>query len=41
MDPLVKELARHEVVDLVSHQPTLEDIFLTFYGDEGPEHDGR
>jgi ABC-2 type transport system ATP-binding protein len=40
MDPLVKALARYEVVDLVSHQPTLEDIFLTFYGDEERKNDG-
>ena len=26
--------ARFAVVDLTSHEPTLEDIFLTFYGPE-------
>jgi beta-exotoxin I transport system ATP-binding protein len=32
MDPVVKVAARFEVVDLTSHEPSLEDIFLTFYG---------
>ena len=32
MDAIVKALARHEVVDLESHEPSLEEIFLTFYG---------
>ncbi|GIV00731.1 MAG: hypothetical protein KatS3mg014_2346 [Actinomycetota bacterium] len=32
MDALVKRLAAFEVVDLVSHEPSLEEIFLTFYG---------
>jgi ABC-2 type transport system ATP-binding protein len=32
MDPIVKALSGHEVVDLVSHEPSLEDIFLAFYG---------
>jgi ABC-2 type transport system ATP-binding protein len=35
VDALVKEAARHEVVDLESHEPSLEDIFLTYYGDDG------
>jgi ABC-2 type transport system ATP-binding protein len=33
VDAVVKEAARHEVVDLQSHEPSLEDIFLTYYGD--------
>jgi ABC-2 type transport system ATP-binding protein len=40
VDAIVKEAARHEVVDLESHEPTLEDIFLTFYGPEGGEPRG-
>jgi ABC-2 type transport system ATP-binding protein len=32
IDPLVKTLARYEVLDLQSHEPSLEEIFLTFYG---------
>ena len=39
VDAVVKEAARHEVVDLQSHEPSLEDIFLTFY-EEGGENDG-
>ncbi len=34
LDAVVKAAAAHEVVDLVSHEQTLEDIFLTFYGQE-------
>jgi ABC-2 type transport system ATP-binding protein len=34
LDAVVKEAARHEVVDLVSHEPSLEDVFLTYYGGE-------
>ena len=37
MDPVVKELARHEVIDVVSHEPTLEDVFLTYYGEESAD----
>jgi beta-exotoxin I transport system ATP-binding protein len=32
-DPLVRELARHDLVDLVSHEPDLEEVFLSFYSD--------
>ena len=39
VDAVVKEAARHEVVNLESHEPSLEDIFLTFY-EEGGEHGG-
>ena len=31
LDGLVKALARFEVVDLYSHEPDLEDVFLAFY----------
>jgi ABC-2 type transport system ATP-binding protein len=34
MDGVVKAAARFDVVDLTSHEPTLEDIFLTFYGSD-------
>jgi beta-exotoxin I transport system ATP-binding protein len=34
IDPIIKAAARFEVVDLQSHEPTLEDIFLTYYGQE-------
>jgi ABC-2 type transport system ATP-binding protein len=39
VDAVVKEAARHEVVNLESHEPSLEDIFLTFY-EEGGERGG-
>ena len=32
IDPLVKALAAHELVDLVSEKPSLEEAFLTYYG---------
>jgi ABC-2 type transport system ATP-binding protein len=32
VDPVIKAAARYEVVDLQSHEPSLEDVFLTFYG---------
>jgi ABC-2 type transport system ATP-binding protein len=32
MDAVVKHAARFAIVDLKSHEPTLEEIFLTFYG---------
>ena len=35
MDAVVKAVAGHEVVDLQIHEPTLEEIFLTFYGGDG------
>jgi len=34
MDAVVKAAARFEVVDLVSHEPGLEEIFLRFYADD-------
>ena len=33
----MKAAARFNVVDLTSHEPTLEDIFLTFYGSDAEE----
>jgi ABC-2 type transport system ATP-binding protein len=38
LDAVVKAAARYEVVDITSHEPNLEEIFLTFYG--GGEDDG-
>ena len=32
-DRLVKELANHTLVDLTSHEPDLEDVFLSYYTD--------
>jgi ABC-2 type transport system ATP-binding protein len=37
LDPVVKALARYEVVDLVSHEPDLEDVFLAYYGREADD----
>jgi len=36
-DALIKAVARYEVVKLVSHEPHLEDVFLSYYG-EGENH---
>lgn len=33
MDAAVKALARHDVADLVSREPSLEDVFLAIYGE--------
>jgi ABC-2 type transport system ATP-binding protein len=35
VDPFLKALAGTHVVDLVSEKPSLEEIFLAFYGGEG------
>jgi ABC-2 type transport system ATP-binding protein len=35
MDPVVKALAGFHVVDLIVHEPDLEEIFLSLYGDAG------
>ena len=38
-DALIKAAARFEVVKLVSHEPNLEDVFLSYYSEgEGGEH---
>ncbi len=36
-DALIKAVARFEVLKLISHEPNLEDIFLSYYS-EGGEH---
>ena len=36
-DALIKAAARFEVVKLTSHEPHLEDVFLSYYG-EGENH---
>jgi len=33
-DSLVKALARHHVVDLISEEPELEELFFTYYRHE-------
>jgi ABC-2 type transport system ATP-binding protein len=35
LDPAIKALARHHVVDLEVAHPTLEQVFLGYYGDGG------
>ena len=34
-DALIKASARHEIVRLVTHEASLDDIFLTFYSEDG------
>ena len=33
LDALIKVAAQFEVVNIISHEPTLEDIFMTFYSE--------
>ena len=33
LDALVKAAARFEVVNIISHEPSLEDIFMTYYNE--------
>jgi len=32
LDPLIKAIASFTVVDLISHEPSLEEVFLAYYG---------
>ena len=34
LDPVIKAIARHRVLDLEVTRPTLEELFLTYYGHE-------
>ena len=34
IDPLIKMLANYDIEDLISHEPTLEDEFLSFYEED-------
>ncbi len=36
IDPLLKELSRHKVRELVSREPSLEELFLSLYGEQAP-----
>jgi ABC-2 type transport system ATP-binding protein len=38
LDPVVKKAAEFTVVNMISQDPNLEDIFLAFYGREGNNH---
>ena len=31
LDALIKAIAQYEVVNVISHEPNLEEIFLTYY----------
>ena len=35
VDPLVKMAARYPLANFISREPTLEDVFLRFYQDDG------
>lgn len=35
VDALVKAAARFEVLNIVTHEPSLEEVFLTYYGERG------
>jgi hypothetical protein len=35
--PVADVLAGHHVVNLASHEPTLEEMFLEYYEDQPPE----
>ena len=37
LDPVVKKLGEHQVVDLISRLPDLEDVFMTFYAGAGDD----
>ncbi len=37
LDPVVKKLGEHQVVDLISRLPDLEDVFMTFYAGSAGE----
>ena len=39
-EPVMRALAGSEVVNLVSHEPSLEEVFLTFYRDAGQAASG-
>jgi ABC-2 type transport system ATP-binding protein len=39
VDPLIKALAAHDVEAITSHEATLEDLFLSYYGDRRHPHD--
>ena len=36
LDTLIKEAARHTVVNIVTYEPSLEEIFLGFYKEDAP-----
>jgi ABC-2 type transport system ATP-binding protein len=34
IDPLIKELSGHRVASLNTHEPSLEEVFVTYYGED-------
>jgi len=38
LDPLIKAAARHTVINLKTHEPNLEEIFLAYYGQGTEDH---
>lgn len=38
LDPLIKAAARHTVINLKTHEPNLEEIFLAYYGEDSENH---
>jgi ABC-2 type transport system ATP-binding protein len=34
IDPLLKELGQHKVRQLISREPSLEELFLSLYGEQ-------
>ncbi|MEN6574641.1 ABC transporter ATP-binding protein [Methanobacterium aggregans] len=35
MDPLIKRISNFEVLNILSHEPSLEEVFLTYYSGDG------
>ena len=38
LDPLIKAAARHTIINLKTHEPNLEEIFLAYYGEGTEDH---
>jgi len=38
LDPLIKAAARHTIINLKTHEPNLEEIFLAYYGGDTGDH---
>jgi len=41
LDDLIKEAANYEVVNVISHEPNLEEIFLAYYEGEKETEGGK
>jgi ABC-2 type transport system ATP-binding protein len=37
LDSLIKAVSKYEVVNVISHEPSLEEVFLTYYGGGKPD----